>query len=261
MKRLYLMSFTVLLTIQIVFLGQVLAQEPVIDKHYILEKKQRVDRTNYDFSYRVKITNTGVAIKNVHAIVSSSSANTVVIDGSVQFNDIPAGGASLSIDTFTIRQNRLFPFNPNSLVWNVQYELADTSGLPPDPGEQGLLTIVGVDSDSNGVRDDVQIAIANRYPSNTNAKLALSQAAKAIQHAFISQTSNDIQGLNNAFLEIIAATDCITITSPSPHEDITFIQILMENTNERSQAYIDINNKASGQFFGGADDLQSACQR
>lgn len=261
MKRFRFTSNVVLFGIYLLFSGQALAQDPTIDQQYTLEKRQKVSRIEYDFSYYVKIINTGDAIKNVTASVSSTSANTVVIDGSVDFNAVPTGESSQSIDTFTIRQNRRHAFDPNSLVWNIQYELAGNDGLPPDPGEEGLLTIEGIDSDNDGVRDDVQIAIAKKYPSNTNAKLALTQFAKSLQHAFIAQINTDTQQRNNAFLEIIAATDCITFSTPSPWEDIIFIQMIMENTEDRSQTYSDVNAAASGQFFGGGVDPDSACQR
>lgn len=36
--------------------------------------------------------------------------------------------------------------------------------LPPDPGEAGKATIAGIDSDNDGVRDDVQRLLAVRWP-------------------------------------------------------------------------------------------------
>jgi len=239
----------------------VMAQEPIIEKQYILEKKQRVTRTEFDFSYRVKILNDGDAIKNVSATVSSNSANTLIIDGNVSFHDIAPGASDESIDTFTIRQNRRHKFDPDSLVWDVQYELVNDDGLPPDPGEEGLLTIEGIDSDNDGVRDDVQIAIAKRYPSNENAKLALTQFAKSLQRAFIAEKNNNQQQLNAVFSEIIAASNCITFSTPNPREDIVFIEMIMENTDDRSEIHRGVNAAASGQFFGGEVDPETACQR
>ena len=36
----------------------------------------------------------------------------------------------------------------------------DVTGLPPDPGEEGKKTLQGIDSDNDGVRDDIQRYIA-----------------------------------------------------------------------------------------------------
>lgn len=137
----------------------------------------------------------------------------------------------------------------------------NNSNLPPDPGDAGRTTLLGIDTDSDGVRDDVQIAIATRYPSDTNSQLALSQLATGIQEAFTAQSANDSNQLSNTFQKIVKATDCITVTTVQPLQDIVFIQTLMANTNVRSDAYVEINTAASGQFFGGDSDLESACQR
>lgn len=135
------------------------------------------------------------------------------------------------------------------------------SNLPPDPGSIGMSTLLGVDSDNDGVRDDVQIAISNRYPSDTNSQLALSQLAMGIQDAFTAQSADDSNELNNTFQKIVSATDCITVTTSQPLQDIIFVQSLMANTSTRSEIYEDVNTAASGQFFGGDNDLESACQR
>jgi hypothetical protein len=38
--------------------------------------------------------------------------------------------------------------------------------LPPDPGEAGKVTLAGIDSDNDGVRDDIQRYIALTYPNS-----------------------------------------------------------------------------------------------
>jgi hypothetical protein len=44
-----------------------------------------------------------------------------VVDGSVSFGDVSAGANVPSSDTFVIEQNRLYPFDPSALVWDVRY--------------------------------------------------------------------------------------------------------------------------------------------
>ncbi len=263
MKHLHFIATITVLGISFLLSGYAFAQDPIIDSKYIFEKKQKVTRTEYDFSYYVQITNPNNDIKNVTATVSSTSENTTVIDGSVNFNNVSAGAASQSIDTFTIRQDRRHKFDPTALVWKVQYELADNNnGLPPDPGEEGRLTIEGIDSDNDGVRDDVQIDIANRYPNNTNARLALRQLAKSLQKGFIAVKNNDSQVLNNISSEINAASDCISAVSERTNFDILFIENIMVNTNARSLTRIDLSAAASGKFFAvSLDNLESHCKR
>jgi len=52
--------------------------------------------------------------------------------------------------------------------------------LPPDPGEAGKVTLEGIDSDGDGVRDDVQRYIALTYPDSEKTRLALTQHAKVV---------------------------------------------------------------------------------
>jgi hypothetical protein len=125
MKQFY---FVIFLILQYTFSGSVLAQDPVIDSKYTLVGKQRVNRVLYDFTYKVNIINDDVAIKNVSADVSSSSANTVIIDSSVAFNDLAIGETSASINTFTLRQDRRHPFDPAALSWVIDFE---EQGVPP----------------------------------------------------------------------------------------------------------------------------------
>jgi hypothetical protein len=60
----------------------------------------------------------------------------------------------------------------------IPQHLAD---LPPDPGEAGKLTIEGVDSNKNGVRDDVERRIVQKWGDSERAVKALFQIAKHTQ--------------------------------------------------------------------------------
>ena len=54
------------------------------------------------------------------------------------------------------------------------------TALPPDPGPAGLATLARIDSNNNGVRDDVARYIALTYPASTEAdtRSALTQYTK-----------------------------------------------------------------------------------
>ncbi len=54
------------------------------------------------------------------------------------------------------------------------------AGLPPDPGEAGKTTLQGIDSDNDGVRDDVQRFIKSSYPNSLPQRRAATQFAKNI---------------------------------------------------------------------------------
>ena len=69
------------------------------------------------------------------------------------------------------------PVNPNVAAPTdcIPQHLAN---LPPDPGEAGKLTIDGIDSDKDGMRDDVQRWIAQNWGHSPLAVKALTQWAQ-----------------------------------------------------------------------------------
>lgn len=75
----------------------------------------------YDYTYTADITNTGAAVVDVIATLTSNSPYTKVIDGSLTFGEIPASTAKTSTDTFTIRQDRRYPFDAAAFVWEISY--------------------------------------------------------------------------------------------------------------------------------------------
>ncbi len=68
----------------------------------------------------------------------------------------------------------------NKLTW------ADINGdLPAEPdATTNNATLVGVDSNQNGIRDDVERAIYNKYKSTPKVAIAMLQYAKALQMEF-----------------------------------------------------------------------------
>ncbi|MCC7500789.1 hypothetical protein IT396_03255 [Candidatus Nomurabacteria bacterium] len=68
----------------------------------------------------------------------------------------------------------------NKLTW------ADINGdLPAEPDvATNNSTLVGVDSNQNGIRDDVERAIYNKYKSTPKVAIAMLQYAKALQMEF-----------------------------------------------------------------------------
>jgi hypothetical protein len=64
-------------------------------------------------------------------------------------------------------------------------------GLPPDPGEAGKETLLGIDSDMDGVRDDVQRYIVLTYPDQPNLQQALFQVARSYTETFQTGLSEE----------------------------------------------------------------------
>jgi len=75
----------------------------------------------------------------------------------------------------------------SKLAWS------DINGeLPPAPDpKQNDATLAGVDSNNNGIRDDVERAIFTKYKSNQKTAVAMLQYAKALQKEFTDVFNSD----------------------------------------------------------------------
>ncbi len=122
-KKIYNILYFSVLLIPFFFTGQAIAQDPEMSPQFIQVAKKRISRSIYEFTFKTTLINHDTAIKNVSATVTSSSPNTVIMaDNALSFNDVAAHESTNSIDTFVLRQNRLFLFNPDDLQWNINYQ-------------------------------------------------------------------------------------------------------------------------------------------
>jgi hypothetical protein len=133
-------------------------------------------------------------------------------------------------------------------------------GLPPDPGEAGKATLEGIDSDQDGIRDDIQRYIALTYPDSQKTRAALRQATIALQK-IIMESPDEERALRNTEVEA-RASECIWYIHPndgSRMDDTLMAEFL--NTMDRSRAYLAYNSKLGGHTFGGKDfdEYKSSC--
>ena len=97
-----------------------------------LVSSSRVDRTNFDFFYRVLIQGDTVPYSNVNVLVTSNNPKTLVIKPNVQLGNIEAEALSRTTDLLVIRHDRTVPFNVSSLNFalsGVRTERDIDSGL------------------------------------------------------------------------------------------------------------------------------------
>lgn len=80
------------------------------------------------------------------------------------------------------------PVNPN-VAAPADCVPAYLANLPPDPGPAGMLTIEGIDSDKDGVRDDVQRFIALKWGHSERAVRSLTTVAKVTQQKVLLSDS------------------------------------------------------------------------
>ena len=126
-------GFRVRVRLVLIALAATLAQTPPATSQqtltvgqYDLVAERVVSRRVRERTYKATLTNTGAAIKGATAVVSGGRKVTIV-DGSLSFPVTPGGGASPSVDTFTIAHPENGPFRLTDLRWTV----TPTNNLPP----------------------------------------------------------------------------------------------------------------------------------
>lgn len=81
------------------------------------------------------------------------------------------------------------------------------ASLPDDPGKAGKFTVEGIDSDNDGLRDDVQRFIALKYPDSELIRTMLAVYAKGLQVKIID--ANDEALSVKHMQESMMLTNCI----------------------------------------------------
>ncbi|MEK7479941.1 MAG: hypothetical protein AAB665_01485 [Patescibacteria group bacterium] len=117
---------------------------------------------------------------------------------------------------------------------------------PPDPAQVDA-TIEGVDANANGIRDDVELAIFEKYPNNAKVRAAELQYAMALQmyltEVFNSETWVDAVTQNSRGYACISQTyprddlkEYIRVTDARVDE----VKTLMFNTKARQDADVHV---------------------
>jgi len=167
-------------------------------------------------------------------------ASLLIVVG-VCFNGCGGGGSSSAIAPTPT------PKLPSNLT-PVQQALIDA--LPPDPGEAGKATLEGIDSDHDGVRDDIQRYIVLNYLDSAKTRTALTQYAKAVQTTL--PEANDKQASLENEKEVSGAMDCLMYIVGSALKAAPVLNMLhkeLVNTQERKSAYDRYDGQLSGGVF------------
>ncbi|WED23240.1 hypothetical protein L3Q72_07570 [Vibrio sp. JC009] len=117
--------------------------------------------------------------------------------------------------------------------------------LPPDPGKEGMLTLEGIDSDEDGVRDDVQRYIGENYYLDKELHTALTGLAIAYQDTILQHTSKE--ETFKQWSETTRALHCLYLADPegaySKQQELKSVTL---NTRARIEAHFEAQKHLSG---------------
>jgi len=135
--------------------------------------------------------------------------------------------------------------------------------LPPDPGAAGMATLAGIDSDNDGVRDDIQRYIWLTYAGSEKTRAGLFQEAEVFQDLLVAGTNKDQAAALEAFKQDDLGSACL-IYILGLDQEIRVAQTLLAltlNTRARSLAYLDYNDLLRGEVLRGSPSTKrkAAC--
>lgn len=197
------------------------AQAAVTITRLDLIRTVRVSRTLFDYSYQVSVINSGEAVKNVVATVTSSSVATVVVDGTVNIGSLAAGEGTTSNDTFTIRQDRLKPFDPSSLQWQISSDLANhapVAAASVDFANTTVGQVINLDGRSSSDSDADPLTFAwgvLNAPTGSTTALTSPQSAQAGLRIDRAGTYRIQLAVNDGKVSSLPVTLSVYATMPS----------------------------------------------
>jgi hypothetical protein len=136
----------------------------------------------------------------------------------------------------------------------------DSSLEVSDPGEEGRKTLLGIDSDNDGLRDDIQRYLNEKYSTEANTKLAFEQFAKSYNE-IISTVKNKEESIK-ASDKSLKALECVVgvVGINNAIYKTQEITRLILNTKERLIAEKKAELNFSGQSRAVDNDKVSKCQ-
>jgi len=156
----------------------------------------------------------------------------------------------------------LFPTGKHAVIWtakNSKGQIASDSqqviifdgrvldGLPSDLGDKGKETLVGMDVDQDGVRDDVQRWIALNYQWSEKTRAALRQNAKIMQE-FLLYADNPDMAYKTSLISGRAGS-CLAYVNEDFYDISSELKAKLLNTYKRSKAYLQADRHLSGKMY------------
>ena len=120
--------------------------------------------------------------------------------------------------------------------------------LPPDPGAEGKKTLLGIDTDGDGVRDDIQRYIYLTYPDDKKLRLGLTYYA--IEFQGVLKDANDREAAYDHAKRWPAMVNVFFTLREEESIDICrALRAEILNTRERSMAYITYSDNLGGRII------------
>ncbi len=200
----------------------------------------------------------GINLNNVIFFITPGLRNVVSVNPS-QFPAISAGNnynLTLTVNsnsqsqvkfegTVHLRDNLNYATNALPLPVTV---VVHNQPVPPDPGEAGKQTLEGIDSDNDGVRDDLQRWIVLNYLNSEKRRAALRQYVKASEAFLVAANDKGQSIIWDKEMEKSSYCAAYVFGNDDSFRATDEFIAQLNNTELRSRAYIQANSKLGGTF-------------
>ena len=114
-------AFILLYTFLLLTIGQPAYAAPELTVgNYQLVSSTRISRTEFEYTYKADIINSGSGASAVTAKLSSNAPGVTVLDDEISFGDVPANASVTSSDVFSVRHDRTYIMTEKDLIWDIQ---------------------------------------------------------------------------------------------------------------------------------------------
>ncbi len=187
--------------------------------------------------------------------------------------DMPLSVMQGTLRLVRVSEDEAHQLETNHRPWHfseLPVELTfSTIPLPPDPGPENDETLLGIDSEENGVRDDIDRYIVFTYPDSAKIREALKQEARELSLFLRDSESKELsrahalaEGSLSCLLYVYGGyygMDIETFDVYDQTESLLRAQFL--NTRERSRAYDRADYWLGGMVFPDtkSSELKNKC--
>ncbi len=140
-----------------------------------------------------------------------------------------------------------YVWNPDGIessILDVDQGFKFPPGFPPDPGRAGKQDIEGIDSDQDGVRDDVQRWIYALVPNEPKKQMALRQLARYYQVALHPEFGAEIRkDASNTLNRALTCLHASFSTELNGHIEMLHLRAKIMNTGKRTNRFLENDAK------------------
>ncbi len=149
-------------------------------------------------------------------------------------------------------------------LFQSDFAITDTLvTLPPDPGYEGLQTIAGIDSNHDGLRDDIERKIVFINPESDEMRRVLRAMFKVGEAIIENNPSSDLSNLKDTYFAFDKCYVYLLRKESGSGVGYYLLEQLLKNTSERAKRYTDagLDDSKSPRIYTDSNINSQSCSQ